>query len=391
MVRRALEAVDVAEAVDGFVGFVLSNPWIAAAVGGGILILLVVGWSLLRWYRRPEAAKLGRIFGSADRVSVLMHPNPDPDAMGAAQGIAHLAERADADVTIQYPGEIRHHENRSFRTVLDLELEQIESAEDVTADTVVLVDHNEPRGFSRAGRISPAVVIDHHPGTGEGRSFTDVRSDYGAASTIVAEYLESLGLELADPDDGEVDDPVPTEVASGLMYGILADTDHLTNGATPAEFAASAYLAPGIDADLLDRIANPQIDAETLDVKARAIRDRVVESPFAVSYVGEISNADAIPQAADDLLQLEGVTAVVVSGEKDGTLHLSGRSRDDRVHMGRILEEVLDDIPMSSGGGHARMGGGQISLDHMEGLGPSDGLSIDDLHDQLFAAMAGER
>jgi len=60
------------------------------------------------------------------------------------------------------------------------------------------------------------------------------------------------------------------------------------------------------------------------------------------------------------------VTSVIVVGEKDGTLHLSGRSRDDRVHVGRTLETVVDDIPMASAGG-------QISIDHMNGIGPSDG------------------
>ncbi|MFB6132040.1 MAG: bifunctional oligoribonuclease/PAP phosphatase NrnA [Halanaeroarchaeum sp.] len=390
MARRAVRVGG--EAADWFVGVVRANPTLSAAIGVGVLVLVVAGWLLLRRYRRPAAAKLRRVLASADRVSVLMHPNPDPDAMGAALGVAYLAERANTDAVMQYSGEIRHHENRSFRTVLDLDLDPVESADDLVADTVVLVDHNEVRGFPGADRITPAAVVDHHPGAGEGRSFTDVRPEYGAAATLVAEYLESLGLEPADPEGGEdVDDPVPTEVASGLLYGILADTNHLTSGAMPADFAASAFLAPGIDADLLDRIANPEIDAETLDVKARAIQDRVVESPFAVSHVGEVSNTDAIPQAADDLLQLEGVSAVVVSGKKDGTLHLSGRSRDDRVHMGRIMEGVLDDIPMSSGGGHARMGGGQISIDHMEGLGPSDGVSLEDLDARLFAAMAGEQ
>ncbi|UWG48609.1 nanoRNase/pAp phosphatase [Halanaeroarchaeum sp. HSR-CO] len=377
----------VDRAIDQFLAFARTDPTVAVAAAIGIVALLVAGWLLFRWYRRPTARGLTQVLESAEEVTVLMHPNPDPDAMGAAIGVAHLADRVDTEAFIQYPGEIRHQENRSFRTVLDLDLERIESAEDIASDRVVLVDHNEPRGFDGAERIRPVAVIDHHPGSGDGTRFTDVRPEYGAASTILAEYLDSLGFEPGDPTDGE---PIPPEIASGLLYGILADTSHLTNGASPAEFEASAYLSPGIDSDLLDRIANPQVDAETLDVKARAITGREVKNPFAMSHVGDLSNVDAIPQAADELLHLEGVTAVVVSGRKDGTLFLSGRSRDDRVHMGRILEHVLGDIPMASGGGHARMGGGQASIDHMEGIGPSDGVSMDELHDRLFTAMAGE-
>ena len=380
----------VEQAIQGLIAYVLADPLLAI---GGVVGALILGYSLARltgWYRRSPGARLLRLFRSVDTVTVLMHPNPDPDAMATAVGVANLAERAGADPVIQYPGEIRHQENRAFRTVLDLDLDNIENASELASPTVVLVDHNEPRGFDGCDGVDPVAVIDHHPGSGAGSRITDVRPEYGAASTIVAEYHDVLGFEPVDDPKRSPDDPLARPVATALMYGILSDTSHLTKGASRAEFDAAAYLSGGIDEDSLDRIANPEVDAEVLDVKARAITERQVQGPFAVSHVGTVSNVDAIPQAADELLHLEGVTAVVVSGEKNGTIHLSGRSRDDRVHMGQILEAAIEGIPMSGGGGHARMGGGQISADHMAGLGPSEGLTMDDLHDRIFSAMAGE-
>jgi nanoRNase/pAp phosphatase (c-di-AMP/oligoRNAs hydrolase) len=115
-----------------------------------------------------------------------------------------------------------------------------------------------------------------------------------------------------------------------------------------------------------------------------------VRGSFAVSDVGSISNVDAIPQAADELTRLEGVTAVVVCGEVDGTVHLSGRSRDDRVHMGRTLESVAEACPRGTGGGHARMGGGQIPVARADGDRP--GLSDEDRNDlveRVFRALDG--
>jgi nanoRNase/pAp phosphatase (c-di-AMP/oligoRNAs hydrolase) len=257
----------------------------------------------------------------------------------------------------------------------------------------VLVDHNEPRGFEGSETVSPFAVVDHHPKGGTGSAFTDVRPDYGACASIVAEDFESLDAERVPPDETAAGDGLALswDVATGLLYGILSDTKHLTKGCSSAEFAASEYLYPVVDEDALDRIANPQVDADVLDLRARAIGERRVDPPFAVSDVGEVSNVDAIPQAADELVDLEGITAVVVLGRKNGTIHLSGRSRDDRVHMGRVLGSVLDDIPMAGGGGHARMGGGTISVEHMEGLGPSEGLTEERLHERLFEAMAGEQ
>ena len=85
------------------------------------------------------------------------------------------------------------------------------------------------------------------------------------------------------------------------------------------------------------------------------------------------------------------MTAVVVCGEREDTIHLSGRSRDDRVHMGRVLESAVDDYPDASAGGHARMGGGQIPLrDGVVGTDGGQQLERDDLIERLFEAMSGD-
>ena len=357
-----------------------------------VVLLSVVGWLVVRWWRRPPGVRLQRVLAKREEVAILMHPNPDPDAMACAMAVAAIADGVETETVLQYPGQIRHQENRAFRTVLDLDLEQIEAASELAADDVVLVDHNTARGFTGAEMIEPIAVVDHHPGNGAGTEFTDVRDEYGAASTIFVEYFQELGATLETTVDDEASGPIVSAmVATGLLYGIQSDTNQLTKGCTEAEFAAAAWLFRGIDEDRLDRIANPQVSDDVLQTKATAIRNKRVDGSFAICDVGEIDNVDAIPQAADELMHLEGVTAVVVFGENGGTLHLSGRSRDDRVHMGETLRSAVSDIPMSSAGGHARMGGGQLSVDHMNGIGPSDGVSKDEFETRLLAALSGER
>ncbi|ELY43699.1 DHH family phosphoesterase [Natronorubrum sulfidifaciens] len=383
-------AVDAARSLEPVVDTARSlEPLVLSLVVLAIASVGVGSWWVVRWFRRPPGVHLQRLLGEYDDVAVLMHPNPDPDAMACAMGVADIAAAVGTDTTLQYAGEIRHQENRAFRTVLDVDLESIEASSQLAADAVVLVDHNTPRGFAGSQSIEPIAVVDHHPGNGTGTEFTDVRTAYGAASTILVEYLDELDATV-DPD-AEAALEVSDELATGLLYGVLSDTNHLTNGCSSAEFDACATLFPGIDEDLLDRIANPQVSDDVLQIKATAITEKRVEGPFAVCDVGELSNVDAIPQAADELMQLEGVTAVVVYGEHDGTIHLSGRSRDDRVHMGETLRHAVSDIPMANAGGHARMGGGQVSVDHMEGIGPSEGISGVEFEDRLFSALAGER
>ena len=369
------------------------RPLVVAGAVVVLAVLLAVSAVALRRYRRPTGRRFVNVLEDLGAVTVLMHPNPDPDAMSCALAVKQLAESGDTDATLQYPGQIRHQENRAFETVLDADFEQVDNAGDLNDGAVVLVDHNEPRGFSGAEGVDPAAVVDHHPGGGEGREFTDVRTDNGACASIFAEYFREMGWELGDPgENGEAtgEQTLPSATATGLLYGIQSDTSQLIKGCSPSEFDGARYLYPGVDEDRLDRIANPEVDAEVLDTKATAITGREVRSAFAVSDVGSVSNVDAVPQAADELLRLEGVTAVVVLGDTDGPIHLSGRSRDDRVHMGKTLSAVVEDVPLGGAGGHARMGGGQLSIEHMNGLGPGDGLTREEFHERLFAAMSGE-
>jgi nanoRNase/pAp phosphatase (c-di-AMP/oligoRNAs hydrolase) len=362
-------------------------PLLVGAAGVLAVFVLFFGWRRLTSWRAP-GRQLERVLADQSAVALLMHPNPDPDAMACAMGVASIAREAGTETQIYHSGQINHQENRAFQTVLEQEFDHITAAGDIESLPVVLVDHNEPRGFSGCNGIEPLAVVDHHPGGGTGTEFTDVRPSYGACATIITEYLDQLGV---DPEQvGENGERLLTaRLATGLLYGVQSDTKSLTRGCTPAEFDACQFLFPASDQELLDRIANPPVSEDVLDIKARAISNRVVESPFCVSHVGEVSNVDAIPQAADDLSRLEGITAVIVLGQQDGTLHMSGRSRDDRVHMGQVLGEVVEDIPMAGAGGHARMGGGQLSIEHMEGIGPSSGVSESQFIDRLFDGMDG--
>ncbi len=372
-----------------------SEPLLVAAVGLAVLLALVVLALVIRRLRRTRGESFRRAIAARDSLSVLMHSNPDPDAMACALAVREIAESVGTETTLLYPGEIRHQENRAFITVLDLDFQHFDHADELPTDDIVLVDHNTARGFDGDKSLEPVAVVDHHPGGGVGSTFTDVRTDVGACASIFAEYCQQLDWEPGSPEgvteeSNGIDGVLSTTVATGLVYGIQSDTSNLTKGCSQTDFAAVSYLYSGVDQDQLDRIANPEVDAEVLDVKARAIDVRDVRNAFAVSDVGTVSNVDAIPQAADELLRLEGVTAVVVLGDRDGELHVSGRSRDDRVHIGNTLRDIVSDIPRSGAGGHARMGGGQISLAHLEGIGPAGGFTREEFVDHLFDAMAGE-
>ncbi|MFO7926892.1 MAG: DHH family phosphoesterase [Halobacteriota archaeon] len=373
--------------IDGLVGEPLLYP-LVAAIG---FIALYGLYRLVRRLRRPAGVVFRHLLEEYDAITILLHPNPDPDAMASAMAVKTIAERTGTDAKIQYSGQIRRPENRAFRTVLGFECDRIEAASDIAhPEGIVLVDHNTARGFVDSERIEPIAVIDHHPGNGTGDEFTDVREEYGAAASILTEYLSDLDA-VFEPSKGGDEETfvVDCQLATGLTYGIQSDTKNLTRGCTKHDFAICATLFPAIDEDLLHRIATPEISHDVLRVKATAINNVRVEGSFGICNVGEVGTVDALSQAVEELMRLEGTTAVVIYGVNNGTVHVSARSKDDRVHMGEALQRTVSHIETASAGGHARMAGGQIPVSQME-TGESSEPDFETFDERLLQAMNGD-
>jgi len=322
--------------------------------------------------RRLRAA----LTGVDGELAVVMHDNPDPDAIGAALALAALAEAAGVEATPCYFGAISHEENRALVNLLELDLLNLAPDADLSRfGGFALVDHSRPGVNDGLPPDTPVdVVIDHHPPRGpvEAR-FVDLRREVGATSTLLVAYLDALGP------------PPCPRVATALLYGIRVDTDDFSREASSADFEAAATLLPDADASVLDRVENPSLSPETLDTLGRAIRGREVREGRLVSYVGEVGDRDALAQAADTLLGMDGVDTTLVVGRMGDTAYASARGRGADLDLGETLRMAYGQI--GSAGGHADMAGAQVPLGSLRGLPDDDGQPPD----EVAAAVLRER
>jgi nanoRNase/pAp phosphatase (c-di-AMP/oligoRNAs hydrolase) len=95
-------------------------------------------------------------------------------------------------------------------------------------------------------------------------------------------------------------------------------------------------------------------------VLGNAIRNRKVRSGYLFSNIGYVRNRDALPQAADLLINLEGVNTALVFGIGDSAIYISARNKDIRLHIGNVLSEAFGDI--GEAGGHPNMAAATIPL-----------------------------
>jgi len=312
-----------------------------------------------------RARELHDLLADGEALTVVCHDDPDPDCLASALALSELAADAGIeDVVLCYGGAISHQQNRAFVNLLELDLQPFEPG--LLSDRLVaFVDHSVP-GENNDVPAETAIdaVIDHHPAESVEARFVDRREDAGATATVLTEYVQVLDADLAG------------RLATALLFAVRRETLGFLRGVTAAEHEAAAVLYPHADAETLRRLASPPVTGATADALGTAIDNREVRGAVCISHVGRTGERDALPQAADYLVELEGVGTAVVFGIVDDVLELSGRTTDSRVHIGEVLSEAFDDV--GSAGGHREMAGGQVPL----------GLFADAAADERLVAFA---
>ncbi|VVB95638.1 manganese-dependent inorganic pyrophosphatase [uncultured archaeon] len=284
------------------------------------------------------------------KFAIVIHNNPDPDAISSALGLKEIAGSVGVKADILYLGKIGHHENKAFVNLLDIELDPSKDFKASDYKKIALVECS----VAGVNNMLPPntevnIVIDHHQADIDEvkAEYVDIRPNIGAAATIMTKYLQDLEI------------PMKTELATALLYGIKVDTDDFKRNTDPADLIAAAYLHPLANHEILSRIETPPRSIEEIDVLGEAIKNREIKGSYLISNVGTIRDRDTLAQAADYLLTLEGITTTIVFGLGEDQINISGRSRDIRVNIGKVMRDAFGE---DKAGGHATLAGAQIPL-----------------------------
>lgn len=315
-----------------------------------------VASAIIQYIERIKSLKLAQNLkkiisnGEKGTFAIIVHNSPDPDAISSGMALKEIANSVGVKSKILYKGKIGHHENKAFVNLLDIELDQSEEFNAENYTKIALIECSVPGVNNHLPPDTKVdIIIDHHQADIENidAEFVDIRSNIGATATIMTKYLQDLEI------------PIKTELATALLYGIKTDTDDFRRNTDPADLNATEYLYPLANHDILTRIENPSRSTEEIDVLGEAIRNREIKGSYLISNVGTIHNRDALAQAADYLLNLEGITTTIIFGLSDDHIYISGRNRDDRINIGKVMQDAFG---VDKAGGHANLAGAQIPL-----------------------------
>ena len=303
---------------------------------------------------RVVAQALQELITESKNVIIMGHKNMDADALGAAIGVYRIAKTLNRDAYIVYNNSgmaIDGLIKRLGKQYNDVLIPTDNAISKITDKTLLVVVDTHKKDFVEApellDKLGKVVLIDHH------RKSTDAIED--ATLTFHEVYASStseLVTEILQYVEEKLELPVPE--AECLYAGILTDTKNFMYKTGVRTFEAAAYLKKiGVDVAAIKKMF--QNDVDTYVAIADVIRNSdIVHNNIAIAVCSnEVDNhAQIAAQAADELLNLNGIETSFVLVDMGEYINISGRSNGS-LNVQMVLEKL-------GGGGHMMIAGAQL-------------------------------
>jgi nanoRNase/pAp phosphatase (c-di-AMP/oligoRNAs hydrolase) len=317
---------------------------------------------LSRSMTRARVQQYQRYFADADRVLILLHNDPDPDALASGLALRNLLRRTKTTAIIGAIQGVTRPENLRMANMLDIHVEPVTPASFNEFERIATVDV-QPHYFG--GLLQRAdLVIDHHPEQpGYSAVFKDIRADYGSTSTILTEHLRAVDVNISE------------RTATAMLYAIKSDTLFFARHTNRVDLEAFTFLYPMADAALIRKMEGAEITLERLRYVNSATRDGVLKDQVFSAYIGEASREDFIPYTADFFLQLEDVKWTIIAGIVGTSFIVSVRNLGYSRNAGEFVKRWFGDV--GSAGGHRAMAKAVVPVDRFhEKFGQLDAPGI---------------
>jgi len=329
-------------------------------------------------FSQRKSRKLREVISSTSgEISIFTHDNPDLDAIASAMAFEEICEYEGVEAKTYFSGSFGHPETEIFMENTEFIIGKIDedSIEDrlESASKIVFVDFAEASiSDTIPDEVQPDIIIDHHQ-TNKGvkaKEFTEIRSDIGAASTLMTKHL--LNLDIV----------IPSILGSALLVGIKVDTNNYTKNISSSDYKAISYLTKVADKDILDVLENTPIYSDTVTAMGRAISNRKFKDSVLTTFTGNVCHKDDIAQISNFLLRERDILTVLVYGIKDDKVLMSARSKDLDLNVGNIMEDAYSDI--GEAGGHPHAAGGEIPLSEFDDVDKVVEKIQKRFHDEVF-------
>ena len=300
------------------------------------------------------ANSLLELIGQSSEVFVMGHRNADLDALGAALGVCCLCRKKGKKAYIVMDEEKNACDQllKEVKQVAEYR-ETVISPQDAllkanAGSILIVVDTNRPEQVESKPlleAIHKVCVIDHHRRAADyiNPVVVNFHEPYASSASELLTELLQYGVEK--------NDILPIEV-KGLLAGIFLDTKSFNVRTGERTFEAAAFLRR-LGAETVEVKKLLQSDFQNTMARYQIIKSaRLYRQEIAIAALNSATSRALAAQAADELLNITGISASFVLYPQDDQVIISGRSIGE-ANVQVILEPL-------GGGGNAATAGAQV-------------------------------
>ncbi len=303
---------------------------------------------------RIIANALKELMRQSENIIITGHKNSDLDCVGAAAGIYRMAKTCNKPACIVINQELTMAEKLIYTLKEDgVDFIHPDDAENLIGKNtlLVIVDTHlkalleNPIILEKANNI---VIIDHHRrcvGYIEDSVIFYHEPASSSASEMVAELLQYTEFKK--------DNRLTQVEAEALLSGIMLDTRNFSVHTGVRTFEASAYLRRmGAQTASTKMFFNSSFEQYVNKSKLVESAETFMNCAIVTGDDIDVNLSTVIPQAANDLLTIDGIKASFVAVKVEEQILISARS------MGEVNVQVI--MEKLGGGGHLTMAGTQM-------------------------------
>jgi len=257
-----------------------------------------------------------------------------------------------AGITISNINVINRPDNIAMVRLLGVKLVYVDEIDENEFNRIVMVD-SQPEHNEAYARFAPDVIIDHHPDTGVKAPFLDIRPNYGAATSIITEYLRAAKIKPS------------AKLATGLFLGIKTDTDNFERETHIEDVRAFQYLFKYANVHLARKIEQAELRLDFLKYFKTALEIRRIRKGKVFVHLGTVVNPDVCVLIADFFMRVNSVKWSIISGIYKNKLIVIFRNDGIRKNAGTVAQKAFDMI--GSAGGHKSMARAEIPTSQLKG------------------------
>ncbi len=282
---------------------------------------------------------------------MVMHDNPDPDAIAAGWGLEVLIrERLGIPVEVVAGGAIVRAENRHMVELLQPPIELVDEIRIDSQTATILVDCGAEATNHLLTRqaAKPTAIIDHHvrANPGMNAAFEDIRPEIAASATIIGSYLR------------EHDVSPGVKLATAMLYAIRTETRAYETRFSRLDRDILPWLTEQGDPSLLAEIENAPLGRNYFGDLSLALQNTFLNDDTALCFLPRAASVEIVGEVADLLIRCEGIGRILCAAEVGGDLFFSARTQPGFGSAVHLLLETLGGL--GGAGGHAHRAGGKL-------------------------------